>query len=241
MLTRNTPLSISFSQLACQVPLNSYKIVLDTVDSYHAIALNKESQPLTTFITEWGHYMYLSLPQDYLAEAYTWRYDEVIKDVPRKLKIVGDTLLHDSNIEDPFFHSWDYPYLCTIARIVINDKKFKFCRDNVEFEGLKLTPTGIAPSDHILLTIKNFPKPTELTNARSWFGLVNHTAWAYSTKPIKEPFRELVKHSATFQWNSTLDQVSPQSKELLISKVEEGTMTFDINWPTNVSRQTGAR
>ena len=175
--------------------------------------------------------MYLSLPQDYLAEAYTWRYDEVIKDVPRKLKIVGDTLLHDSNIEDPFFHSWDYPYLRTIARIVINDKKFKFCRDHVEFEGLKLTPTGIAPSDHILLTIKNFPKPTELTNARSWFGLVNHTAWAYSTKPIKEPFRELVKHSATFQWNSTLDQVSPQSKELLISKVEEGTMTLDINWP----------
>ena len=39
-------------QLASQVPLNSYKTVLDAVDGYHAIALDKESQPLTTFITE---------------------------------------------------------------------------------------------------------------------------------------------------------------------------------------------
>ena len=75
-----------------------------------------------------------------------------------------------------------------IAGIVTNDKKFKFCRDTVEFAGLKLTPTGIAPSNHILSTIRNFPKPTDLTNARSWFGLVNQIAWAYSTSPIMEPF-----------------------------------------------------
>ena len=53
--------------------------------------------------------MYLCLPQDYLASGYgyTPSYDEVIKDVPRKLKIVDDTLLYDSNIEDLFFHIWD--------------------------------------------------------------------------------------------------------------------------------------
>ena len=60
-------------QLACQVPPNSYKTVLDAVDGYHAIALDKESQPLTTFITEWRRYIYLRLTQDYLAsgDAYT--------------------------------------------------------------------------------------------------------------------------------------------------------------------------
>ena len=104
--------------------------------------------------------------------------------------------------------------------------KFKFCRDTVEFTGVKLTPTGIALSNHILSAMKNF------LNARSWFGLVNQVAWAYSTSPIMEPFRELVKHNATFQWNSTLNQLFQQSKELLISKVEEGITTFDINRPT---------
>ena len=55
--------------------------------------------------------MYLCLPQDYLASGYgyTPSYDEVIKDVPRKLKIVDDTLLYDSNIEDSFFQTWRQP------------------------------------------------------------------------------------------------------------------------------------
>ena len=229
---RETPLSISFS---IGMPSMTEQLQNSTRhDGYHAMALDKESQPLTTFITEWGCYMYLHLPQGYLASGgtYTWIYDEVIKNVPRKLKIVDDTLLYDINTEDSFFHTWAYLYLCAIAGIVINDKKFKFCGDTVEFVGLKLTPTGIAPSDHILWAIKNFPKPTDLTNARSWFGLVNQIVWAYSTSPIMEPFWELVKHNVTFQWNSTLDQFSQQSKELLISKVKEGITTFDINRPT---------
>ena len=40
--------------LACQVPPSTYKTVLDAVDGYHAVSLDAESQPLTTFITEWG-------------------------------------------------------------------------------------------------------------------------------------------------------------------------------------------
>ena len=54
--------------------------------------------------------MYLRMPQGYLAssDAYTRRYDEVIKDVPRKVKIVDDTLLYDSNIEGAFFHTFVY-------------------------------------------------------------------------------------------------------------------------------------
>ena len=32
------------------------KTVFDAVDGYHSIPLNKASQPMTTIITEWGHY-----------------------------------------------------------------------------------------------------------------------------------------------------------------------------------------
>ena len=55
------------------------------------------------------------MPQDYLAsgDAYTRRYDEVIKDVPRKVKIVDDTLLYESNIEGAFFHTFDFLLHCT--------------------------------------------------------------------------------------------------------------------------------
>ena len=53
-------------QIACQIPSNTKKSVFDTVNGFHAILLDKESQPLT-FITEWWRYMYLRLPQGFLA------------------------------------------------------------------------------------------------------------------------------------------------------------------------------
>ena len=41
-------------KLASQVPRDTYKTLLDAVDGYQAIELDKDSQPLTTFITHWG-------------------------------------------------------------------------------------------------------------------------------------------------------------------------------------------
>ena len=80
------------------------------MDGYHTIELDAESQPLTIFITEWSRYLYSPLPQGYLAagDAYTRCYDEVIKDIPRKVKIVDDTLLYDYSIEEAFFHTWQH-------------------------------------------------------------------------------------------------------------------------------------
>ena len=63
-------MSIIF-QLACQVSPNSKKAMLDAADSYHAIALDEDSQHLTTFITKEGWLMYLRLRQGYLATGDT--------------------------------------------------------------------------------------------------------------------------------------------------------------------------
>ena len=92
----------------------------DAVDGYHSIPLDEESQPLTTFITEWGRFMYLRMPQGYVAsgDAYTRRYDEIIKDIPRKIKVVDDILLYDKTIKDAFYHTLDYLSLLLLLYIV---------------------------------------------------------------------------------------------------------------------------
>ena len=83
---------------ACKIPPETKKTEFDKVDGYHAITLDKESQPLTTFITEWGKYIYLRLPQEFITsgDAYTCRYDEILKNFPFKVKIIDDTLLYDT-------------------------------------------------------------------------------------------------------------------------------------------------
>ena len=99
------------------------------------------------------------MPQGYLAsgDAYTRRYDEIIKNVPRKIKIVNNTLLFDKNIEDAFYHTLDYLLLCEKNGIVLNREKFQFCQDVVLFGGLQITSSGVTPCDNLLNAISSFP------------------------------------------------------------------------------------
>ena len=125
--THHTPSPFT---LAMQIPPHQWKTVLDAVDGYHAIKLDEESQWITMFITQWGRYIFLRMPQGYLAsgDAYTRRFDEITKDIKRKVKIIDDTLLYDNTIEAAFFATWDYLTLCANNGIVMNVSKFKFCR-----------------------------------------------------------------------------------------------------------------
>lgn len=150
------------------------------------------------------------------------------------MKIVDDTLLYDDSIEQSFYHVWDYLTLCANAGVVVNAKKFQFCKDTVDFAGLTITPTGVTPSAKTLSSICDFPTPTDLTGARSWFGLVNQVAWAYAISPVMQPFRDLIKPNQHFYWDSNLDNLFESSKNVLINLVKDGVQSFDITKPTCV-------
>ena len=215
--------------LASQVPSNTYKTVIDAVDGYHAIPLDEESQKLTTFITEWGRYQYLRMPQGFKAagDVYTRRYDELIEHIPNKVKIVDDVLLHTVDIENNFWQTWDFLTLLANNGITANATKLQFCCEIAEFAGLTVTMEGVRPSETILSAIKDFPTPTNLTSARSWFGLVNQVSWAYAISPLMQPFRDLLKPKVKFFWDTTLENLFQQSKDKIIAAVEDGIRSFD--------------
>ena len=222
--------------LACQVPANQYKTVLDAVDGYHSVELDEESRKLTNFVNEWGVFRCIRSPQGFFSsgDGYTRRYDMITKDVPRCKKIVDDTLLHDETIEESYWHTWDYLKLCAENGVVVNVGKFQFCQTSVTFAGLKLTPNGVAPTDRMLAAIKDFPVPKDITGARSWFGLVNQVSWAHTITEEMKPFRELIKKNSKFHWSSTLDSLFKKSKELIISAVKEGIQAYDPSLHTCV-------
>ena len=69
-----------------------------------------------------GSFYEAQMPQECLAsgDAYTYRYDEIMKDIPRKVKIVDDPLIFDKNIEEAFHHTLDYLLLCEKNGIILN-------------------------------------------------------------------------------------------------------------------------
>ena len=229
--THHTP--SPFNQ-ASVVPPHTKKTVLDAWNGYHSLPLSPAARDATTFITEWGRYRYLGSPQGFHAagDGYTRRFDDITVDVRRKAKCIDDTVLWDKDIEEAFWHTVDYITTCSEGGIIFNPKKFHFAKDEVDFAGFTLSTDGIKPMQEILAAIRNFPTPTDITGARSWFGLINQVAYSFSMTKELQPFRELLKSGRKWYWDDTLDNLFNKSKEAIVHLVENGVRSFQVSRPT---------
>ena len=198
------------------------KTVSDAWNGYHSVPLQPEDRHFTTFITPLGRYRYCSAPQGYIAsgDAYTRRFDEVAAEFPNKIKVIDDALLWHNSLEESFFQAARWLDLCGKNGITQNPNKFVLGADTGEFSGFKITLTEVQPSDDILRAIRDFPKPKNITDIRSWFGLINQVAYTFSMASHMQPFRDLLKPKSTFYWDETLQKLFEESKETIIEEKE---------------------
>ena len=66
----------------------------------------------------------------------------------------------------------------------------------MEYVGFEITRDSVKPSSSMLKAIKEFPMSINITQLRSFFGLVNQVNFAFSMKDTMAPFRELLQPSA---------------------------------------------
>ena len=231
--TRETHHTQSPFHQARSIPSDTKKIVFDYWNGYHSIPLHKDDHHLTTFITPWGRYRYKTALQGYIAsgDGYSQRFDELVAHVPNKTKCVYDTLLWATDLRKSFFQAVDWLDLCGHHGIILNPEKFVFGADTVEFAGFEITPDSVRPCKKFLNAILNFPKPTNITDIRSWFGLINQVSYAFSTERML-PFCELLKPGSTFHWTPELNTLFEESKSVIVSEIERGVQIFDKSKPT---------
>ena len=220
--------------LVASIPSGKRKTVLDAWNGYHSLTLDPESKELTTFITEWARYRYCRGPQGYhgTGDAYTRRFDDITKDEQRYRRCIDDGMLYDDDIESAFWHVFDHIKLCADNGIVFNKEKFKFARETVEFAGFEVTNEGYRPSARIIAAIRDFPTPKNITDVRSWFGLVNQVAYAFAQSRVMQPFKTLLQKRQPWFWNPTLEEVFQKSKVEIVRLVEQGVYAYDLQKPT---------
>jgi len=97
----------------------------------------------------------------------------------------------------------------------------------VEFAGFEITLNDVRPCRRYLQAIMNFPTPKDITDVRSWFGLVNQVSYAFSMAERMLPFRDLLKPDTPFQWNEHLQTLFEESKAQIVKVIEEGVYIFD--------------
>ena len=232
--TRETHHTQSPFHQARSVPLRTKKTIFDAWNGYHSVALHEADRHFTTFITPWGRYRYCTAPQGYIAsgDGYTSRYDGIVAHIQNKTKCIDDTLLWSQTVEEAYRQATEWLDTCGNNGVTLNPTKFRFARDEVEFAGFDITPTTVKPCQKYVKAISDFPTPKNLTDVRSWFGLVNQVSYAFSMTAAMAPFRELLKPTQKFEWTASHDAAFRESKRVIAQEIQHGVEIFDKNKPT---------
>ena len=151
---------------------------------------------------------------------------------PQKTKCIDDTLLWSDTIHDCFFQAAQWLDICGRNGITLNPEKFTFAQDVVEFAGFEITHDIVRPCKRFLRAITEFPTPTNITDVRSWFGLLNQVSYAFSMAERMLPFRDLLKPAAPFRWDDNLDRLFEESKTVITTEIANGVKIFDKTKPT---------
>ena len=61
--------------------------------------------------------------------------------------------------------------------------------------------------------IREFPRPTNNTDLRSYYSLVNQVSHFHAVSPNLELFQELIKKSVTWYWDDALEKFFEESRE----------------------------
>ena len=204
---RETEFVVPPYRQARMIPAGVWKTKTDAWNGYHSCPLDERDRDLTTFITEWGRFRYLVAPQGFCAsgDGYNQRYGKLMETMERQTRCVDDMAIWD---EDITTHWWRIiRYLDTIARngIIISPQKFEFCAEEIEFAGFRVTATEVKPLAKYLEAIKTFPRPTNISDVRSWFSLVNQVAHYVRLSDMMVPFKPYLSPKVRFQWNGELE------------------------------------
>ena len=116
--------------------------------------------------------------------------------------------------------------------IILNTDKFVFGADTVEFAGFEISTNDVCYCPRYMRAIIDFPTPKDLTDIRSWFGLINQVSYSFSMAEQMLPFRKLLKPGTHFAWNEELQKLFEESMRIIANEIQEGVTIFDPTKPT---------
>ena len=213
------------------------------MDGYHGIEVAAEDRHKTTFAIEFGKFRYKRAPQGYLSSGNSYgRYtDAILADCPSSPevrdwdKIVDDIITWSDNIEDAFRRICSLVSHCNKHGLLFIPQKFRFARKEVEFAGFIITNTGLKPAARYTEAIGNFPTPMNITQVRSWYGLVNQVAYCFCKTEMMAAFCHLLSPGNVFQWDDKLEEAFVASKAKIVELIQEGVYSFDPDLVTCLS------
>ena len=209
--------------MAAITPGARYFTKLDSKAGYHQVPLREEDQDLTCFIMSWGRFRYKRAPMGIVSsgDVYNQRGDAALGDLPNICKVVDGVLAYDTEYDVHLQHVRQILQRCDEHGITLNPEKCRFADSEVEFCGYTINSAGYTADDKKIRAIKLSPKPSNVTDLRSFLGLVNQLgSFSSDVSAAAEPLRQLLRPRNAWFWTPAHDEAFVAVKMALLSPPE---------------------
>ena len=217
---------------------------LDASDGYFQIALKPSCQHLTTFATPWGRYRYLratmglSCPGD----KYNRRQDIAFAGIENFVRVVDDLLLFNRTFPAHISGLCSVLQAARDAGITFSPGKFEFAMKELMWVGYHIRQGGYEVDPNKLRAISEFPKPTNITELRSFMGLVEQLAgFSSEVAAAKGPLRPFLSSKNAFLWTADHDRAFSAVKRALVQppKLAQFDPSLETTLQVDASNKNG--
>ena len=207
-----------FEELTAQFAGAAVFSKLDAAAGFFQIPLSPESQPLTTFMTPFGRYMFKRLPMgcNIAPEVYQRKVAELLEGLEGVAIYMDDVVVYGDNHQ-----SHDARLKAVLDRmqeagLKLNREKCKFRQEEVEFLGHNISKEGVKITDKKNAAIQALQRPENKKELQSALGMINYlTRFVPGAQTILAPLNELLKDKTEWRWDHQQEDSFNKIKKMI--------------------------
>lgn len=184
-----------------------YFTKIDLRSGYHQVRVKPEDVPKTAFRTRYGHYEFMVMPFGLCNAPATFQksMNTVLGAYLDDFVVVylDDILIFSKTKEEHEQHVRQVLQRLREAKVYAKISKCEFFLPTVEFVGFQVANGELKMLDDKVKAILNWPAPTNLTELRSFIGLVQYyRRFIHHLAHISRPLTELLKKDRPYTWEA---------------------------------------
>lgn len=214
---------------------------LDLSQAYQQLILDDASKPLLTINTHMGLYRYHRLPYGVSAAPAIFQsvMDQILQGLDYVVCRIDDILITAPN---------DAKHLDTLGEVLrrldkhnirLRKDKCVFLQSKVGYMGHLVDETGIHPTEEKVEAIKDAPEPNNVTELKSFLGLVNYYGqYLPNLATTLQPLHELLRQDTEWKWTSQCEKAFQECKNKLTH--DSVLVYYDVTKPVKLACDASA-
>ena len=193
---------------------------LDLSHAYQQIELEKESRKYTIINTHKGLFRYNRLPFGIASAPSIFQrvMDTLLQGIPGVCVYIDDILVAGSTEEEHLARLSEVLKRLAESGMRLKQEKCSFLLSSVEYLGHTISREGLKTSESKVKAISNAPAPSNVSELRSFIGLVNYYGkFLPDLATTLTPLYELLHAKKKWSWGKEQEKSFREIKELLKS------------------------